>query len=208
MNLFFLSVGIIVSGGILPLLLWRRFDAAKMIGVFGISSGCFLGLFDVISKLTQGQLIIASFSSRSLPLSFRLDSLSAFFLVAIFAVSLLSAIYSYHYQNNPDKAFGIAVTSLFFSLLVASMSLVVTADNMITFLLAWEIMSLSSFFLVIHDHQSRENRRAGYLYFIFSHVGAMFILAAFGVLYGHTGSFEIRGHHIPPPRVFTAWSIA
>ena len=51
-------------------------------------------------------------------------------------------------------------------------------------------MSLSSFFLVIYDYQSPENRKAGYLYFVFSHVGAMFIFAAFGILYGYTGSFE------------------
>jgi hydrogenase-4 component B len=69
------------------------------------------------------------------------------------------------------------------------MALVVTAANMITFMLSWEIMSLSSFFLVIYDHESPENRKAGYLYFVFSHVGAMFILAAFGILYGYTGSF-------------------
>ncbi|MGA6926068.1 MAG: proton-conducting transporter membrane subunit [Desulfosarcina sp.] len=69
------------------------------------------------------------------------------------------------------------------------MALVVAADNMIAFLVSWEIMSLSSFFLVIHDHQVPENRKAGYLYFVFSHVGAMFIIAAFGILHGHTGGF-------------------
>jgi len=78
---------------------------------------------------------------------------------------------------------------LFFSLLVASMALVVTAANMITFMLCWEIMSLSSFFLVVYRYESDENRSAGYLYFVFSQVGAMFILAAFGVIYAHTGAF-------------------
>jgi hydrogenase-4 component B len=65
-------------------------------------------------------------------------------------------------------------------------------------MLSWEIMSLSSFFLVIYDHTSAENRKAGYLYFVFSHVGAMFILAAFGILYGHSGSFLFSsGSSIP-----------
>ncbi len=73
------------------------------------------------------------------------------------------------------------------------MALVVTAGNLIAFMLSWEIMSLSSFFLVVYDYEARENRRAGYLYFVFSQVGAMFILAAFGLIYAHTGKFRVCG---------------
>lgn len=162
----------------------------KILGVLGISVGCGLGMLDALSKLSHDGSASASFVYlNTLSLAFQIDGLSAFFLLAIFGVCLLAAIYSFHYMNHPDKALRTATNYFFFSLLVASMALVVTADNMITFMLSWEIMSLSSFFLVIYDHQIPENRKAGYLYFIFSHVGAMFIFAAFGVLYGHTGSF-------------------
>ena len=198
MNLFFLSMLMIASGGVLPLFLWRQVNLAKMIAVIGIGSGCLLGLFDSLFRLITGPPPGVSFSPPGVfPLSFHLDSLSAFFLVSIFTVSLLAAIYSYHYMNNTEKQIGTAVNFLFFSLLVTSMSLVVTAHNMITFMLAWEMMSLSSFFLVIYDYRNPENRKAGYLYFIFSHVGAMFILAAFAVLYGHTGNFDFAGSTIP-----------
>jgi hydrogenase-4 component B len=81
------------------------------------------------------------------------------------------------------------VTAFFFSILAVSMAMVVTAANIITFMLSWEIMSLSSFFLVIRDYQKKENRYAGFLYFVFSHVGAMFLFAGFAVVYTHTGSF-------------------
>ncbi|MCP4666026.1 MAG: hydrogenase, partial [Deltaproteobacteria bacterium] len=130
---------------------------------------------------------------NALSLSFKIDGLTAFFLTTIFAVCMLAAIFSFNYMNKPEKAARTAANYLFFSLLVASMALVVTADNMISFMLSWEIMSLSSFFLVIYDHQSAENRKAGYLYFIFSHVGAMFLFTAFGIMYGYTGSFEFAG---------------
>ena len=190
MNLFFLSIGLIVSGGISVLILWHQFTLMKSVGVLGISAGCFLGLIDAISKLFNPESYAFSFNYLNvLSLSFKIDGLAAFFLVAIFAVSLLAAIYSFHYMNKPEKALRTSVNYLFFSLLVASMALVVTAGNMIAFMLSWEVMSLSSFFLVIYDHQSPENRKAGYLYFVFSHVGAMFIFAAFGVMYGYTGSF-------------------
>jgi len=132
-------------------------------------------------------------------LAFRIDGLSAFFLVPIYAICLLAALYSFHYLDKPEKTLRTAVSTLFFSLLIVSMALVVTADNILTFMLAWEIMSLSSFFLVIYDHQSAENRRAGFLYFVFSHVGAMFILAGFGLIYGQTGSLAFAAATLTVP---------
>ncbi len=190
MNLFFLSILIIVSGGLLPLISFRQFTLMKILGVFGISVGCCIGMLDALSKLTQDGSATATFAYlNTLSLAFQIDGLSAFFLLPIFAVCLLAAIYSFHYLDHAEKTLRTAANTFFFSLLTTSMALVVVADNMITFMLAWEIMSLSSFFLVIYDYQAPENRKAGYLYFIFSQVGAMFILAAFAILYGHTGSF-------------------
>ena len=104
MNLFFLSVLLIVSGGILSLILWRQFTVMKAIGVLAISAGCFLGLIDALYKLfNPGQYSFSVNYLNTLSLSFKIDGLSAFFLVAIFAVSLLAAIYSFHYMNKPEK---------------------------------------------------------------------------------------------------------
>jgi len=190
MNSFFVSIALIFCGGIATLFLWRRFVVMKAAAVSVISVGCSIGLIDSLAKLLNaGSYDVSIEYLKLFSLSFQIDGLSAFFLVAIHAGCLLAAIYSFHYLNNPDKAFRSAVNYLFFSLLVVSMALVVTAANMITFMLAWEVMSLSSFFLVIYDHESAENRKAGYLYLVFSHIGAMFILAAFGILYGYSGSF-------------------
>ena len=201
MNLFFLSILIISAGGILPLLTFRLFPLMKTLGVLGIGAGCCIGMLDALSTLSHGESVNASFDYLdTFSLAFQMDGLSAFFLLAIFAVCLLAAIYSYHYMSNTGKAIRTATHYFFFSLLTASMVLVVVAGNMITFMLSWEIMSLSSFFLVIYDHQIPENRKAGYLYFIFSHVGAMCIFAAFGVLYSHTGSFGFDAAGLSMPQ--------
>jgi hydrogenase-4 component B len=190
MNSFFLSIALICCGGLATLFIWRNFVLMKTTAVSIISIGCIIGLFDALVKLLHPGPYAASFEYLKLfSLSFQVDGLSAFFLVAIYAVSLLAAIYSFHYLNKPEKALRTAINYLFFSLLIVSMALVVTATNMIAFMLSWEIMSLSSFFLVIYDYESAENRKAGYLYIIFSHVGAMFILVSFGILYGYSGSF-------------------
>ncbi len=209
MDLFFLSILIIVAGGALSLLSHRQFTFMKIFAVFGIGAGSCLGMLDAISKLIHDGVFIASYTYlNALSLSFHMDGLSAFFLVAIFGICLLSALYSFHYMDNREQTLGTAVNYFFFSLLVASMALVVVADNMISFLLAWEMMSLSSFFLVIHDHQHADNRKAGYLYFIFSHVGAMFIIASFGVIFGFTGSFALDATGLSHGAKITAFILA
>jgi len=191
MPLLFMSLTLIMGGGILPLFLWRRFIMMKTVGVLTIGAGCLLGLSDAATKLTiDGSYSTAFRYLEPFSLSFRIDALSAFFLVAIFAVCLLAVLYSFHYMDHAPDALRTAVHYLFFSLLIGAMALVITADNLITFMLSWEIMSLSSFFLVITHFEDAENRRAGYLYLVFSQVGAMFILAAFGVMFAHSGSFE------------------
>ena len=190
MNLFFLSLAIIFCGGFLSLIFWRQLTLMKTIGVIGIGGGCLLGLIDAGTKLMHPGPYTAVFEYlRAFSLSFQIDTLSAFFLVAIYAICLLAALYSYHYMDNSQKALRTAGNYFFFSLLTVFMALVVTAGNLITFMLSWEIMSLSSFFLVIYNYEAAENRKAGYLYFVFSQVGAMFILAAFGLIYAHTGNF-------------------
>jgi len=171
----------------------RQKKFSKGIAVLFLSGGCLLGLIDAAGKLLNPAGAGASASFRYLDLfslSFHVDGLAAFFLTAIFAVSLMAAIYSFHYMENEENGIKTGVNYFFFSVLIAAMALVVTAANILTFMISWEIMSLSSFFLVIYSHESAENRKAGYLYFVFSHVGAMFILAAFGLIYGHTGSFD------------------
>jgi hydrogenase-4 component B len=191
MSQFFMAILIIVFGGFMALILARQAKLMKIIAVFSLSAGCLLGVIDTGTKLMGSGIYTASFEFlKDFSLGFQIDGLSAFFLAAIFLVSLLATIYSFHYMENTKKPIRVAANYFFFSLLIAAMALVVTSANIITFMLSWEIMSLSSFFLVVYNYESAENRRAGLLYFVFSHVGAMFIFVAFGIVYGLTGSFE------------------
>ena len=188
---FFNSTLLIGLGGFLALIFARQKAFSRGIAALLLSAGSLLGLIDAAGKLLNPAGACASFKYLDLfSLSFHVDGLSAFFLTAIFAVSLMASIYSYHYMDTDEDGIKTGVNYFFFSILIASMALVVTAANSLTFMLSWEIMSLSSFFLVIYGHETGENRKAGYLYFVFSHVGAMLLLAAFGLIYGQTGSFD------------------
>ncbi|MGD9016485.1 MAG: proton-conducting transporter membrane subunit [Desulfobacterales bacterium] len=200
MTVFFAANLIIAAGGILALLTWQQFNFMKTVSVLALVSGCLLGGIDAVTKLMHpGEFNAAVVFMKASSLTFRIDPLSAFFLMAIYAISLLAALYSFHYLNNPEKSLATAANTLFFSLLIVSMALVVTADNILAFMLSWECMSLSSFFLVIYDHQSSENRRAGFLYFVFSQVGAMFILAGFALIYNQTGSLAFSAAILSVP---------
>ncbi|MDD9305160.1 MAG: hydrogenase [Desulfobacter sp.] len=194
MSQFFMAILIVFFGGISALVLARQAKLMRIVAVLSLSAGCLLGVIDTGIKLMAGGSFTASFAFlKVFSLAFQIDGLSAFFLCAIFVVSLMATIYSYDYMGHEKSWIRVAGNYFFFSILIASMALVVTSANIITFMISWEIMSLSSFFLVIYNYESDENRKAGYLYFIFSHVGAMFIFVAFALVYAHSGHFGFEG---------------
>ncbi len=123
-----------------------------------------------------------------LPFHLRLDALSAFFLLLLGApapaISLFAAGY---FRSGEGTAPGAAVPPV--PRVPRSMALVLLADDAYAFMVAWETMALSSFFLVTTDHRIPEIRRAGYLYLLIAHVGAIAILLCFGVLQGGTGDY-------------------
>ena len=76
------------------------------------------------------------------------------------------------------------------------MALVMLADDAYVFMVAWETMALSSYFLVTTDHRIPEIRRAGFLYLLIAHVGAIAILLCFGVLQGGTGDYTFASMRV------------
>jgi formate hydrogenlyase subunit 3/multisubunit Na+/H+ antiporter MnhD subunit len=69
------------------------------------------------------------------------------------------------------------------------MALVLIADDAYVFMVSWETMALASYFLVTTDHRIPEIRRAGFLYLLIAHIGAIAILLCFGVLQGGSGDY-------------------
>ena len=69
------------------------------------------------------------------------------------------------------------------------MAMVLIADDAYVFMVAWESMALASFFLVTTEHRIPEIRRAGFLYLLIAHIGAIAILLCFGVLQGGSGDY-------------------
>ncbi|MBL8472122.1 MAG: hydrogenase 4 subunit B [Rhodocyclaceae bacterium] len=124
-----------------------------------------------------------------LPFHFRLDALSAYFLFVIGAaatgISLFASGYFRRGEGTPP-----GILCFEYHLFLASMALVVLADDAYCFMVMWESMALSSFFLVTANHRVAEIRRAGYLYLLVAHIGAIGILLCFGVLQANTGDYS------------------
>jgi len=142
------------------------------------------------------------FSTIVLPLGlpwlgahFRLDALSAFFLIVVnlggAAASLFALGYGRH-ESFPGRVLP------FFPVYLAGMNLVVLADDAFSFLVSWEFMSLTSWALVISHHENRENLRAGLVYLLMASFGTLALLLAFGLLAGASGNYAfeaIRAAH-------------
>jgi len=124
----------------------------------------------------------------SLPFHLRLDSLAAFFLVVIGAASAgISAFAAGYFRQGEGTPPGLMC--LEYHVFLASMAGVVLADDAYAFMVMWETMALSSYFLVTANHRIAEVRSAGYLYITMAHIGAIAILLCFGVLQANTGDY-------------------
>jgi len=193
---------LIAAGGLSALLLVRWNALMRVVSVLVTAAGCLCGLAGALRTLFQaGPAAPLVFRLRLFTFVFAVDRLTAFFLGLIFAISLLTILYSYHYLQHSGRTVADAVHTFFFALLVLSMGYLVGAGNMVSFALSWEAMSISSFLLVMYRYQDPQTRIAGFWYFVFSQAGAMAILAAFAVIQAHTGSFGFDGMSVLPDRI-------
>ncbi len=124
----------------------------------------------------------------------RLDALSGFFLavvgIGVLAASLFGPGYVLEYREgrHPFWLLGLC-TGLF----VAGMELVLLADDAFFFVVAWELMSVSSYFLVAFQHEHAANRRAAFLYLLMAVIGAIALILAFGVVAAFSHGFDFEG---------------
>ncbi len=123
--------------------------------------------------------------------SFRLDPLAALFIIIISVGSLLCAVYSHSYMKMyASKKLSLSSYYFFLGILSVSMLLVVIAQNAIVFLIVWELMSISSFFLVSFENDKPEVLKSGLYYLISMQVGAAFLIAGFAWVSASSGSLD------------------
>jgi hydrogenase-4 component B len=157
-----------------------------------------IALGQVIAAPAQGATIVLPMGLPWLGAHFRIDALSALFLVIVNLGGAVASLYGIGYGRHETAP---ARVLPFFPAFLAGMNLVVLADDAFSFLLSWEFMSLVSWALVMTHHREPENTRAGYIYLIVASFGTLCLLLAFGLLAGPAGGYgfaDIRAAALTP----------
>ncbi|MGE4350398.1 MAG: hydrogenase 4 subunit B [Candidatus Berkiella sp.] len=183
------SILVWLSSGFLPFL-FQNLKNTKIFFVPTFISSLLIVYFAsfLLSQETCETLILP-LGLLDFPFLIRIDSLSSFFLIIL---GLSSAGISLHASSyfRDIKGRSFQTTFVFYHLFLVGMAWVFIANDGYSFLIAWELMALSSYFLVTVNHHSLESRKAGFIYLLISHMGALALLLALGVMQHGMGSFS------------------
>ncbi|MEX2147429.1 MAG: hydrogenase 4 subunit B [Candidatus Rokuibacteriota bacterium] len=208
--LLLVTVAVYAAGAGAALVLGGRAGRAVVAAcaVAGAASGMVLGARCLWGGVTP------AFSASFLPLAdlaLRVDGLSAFFLVVIGLVGAAAAVYGFGYSAAYEGRYSLRLLGAMLNVLLLSLSVQVMADNALTFLLAWEAMSLAAYLMVLTEHDRPGTIAAARWYLAMTHVGfaalvAMFLLMSAGDL---TTSFSaMRGASLTPGVRDAAFALA
>lgn len=184
--------------------------AGRILFAVGALGSVALMVVAILSIDAPVQQTILPLGLPDLPFHVRLDPLAAFFLVLIGAGSAGISIYSAGYFREGEGA-APGLMCLQYHVFLASMAMVVLANDAYVFMVAWETMALSSYFLVTTQHRVPDIRKAGFLYLLLAHVGAIGILLCFGVLQGGSWQFTfdaMRAANLSPTWAAIAFGLA
>ena len=166
----------------------------------GALCGVALAVVSLVSLDAPPERVVLVIGLPQLPMHLRRDALASLFLFLLGGASAgISVFAAGYFRRGHGTSAGLLC--LQYHLFLASMGFLLLADDAYAFMVAWETMALSSYFLVTSQHSLPEIRRAGFLYLLMAHVGALAILLAFGVMQGGSWQFTfeaMRGAHLTP----------
>ncbi len=192
MHLLLIATAVLIGSGAAGLVAGRSRWGSRL-NTAGTIIGCTIGFVPALRVLAGAppEALQAAWPVPYGAFYVAIDALSAFFLLPIFGLSALAALYGTEYLAADRETGRIGVAGFFFNLLVASMVFVVIARNAVLFLVAWELMALASFFLVTFEDDQPAVRAAGWVYLVATHLGTTCLLALF-VLLGGGGSLDFN----------------
>ncbi len=192
-NGLLIMLGAYCAGAAVSLLGGRRAQAVRVIGHACLLAGALAGVIVAVPYLLGGaaQPALHAALPRFFPfadLSLALDGLSAFFLLVVSVVAVAAAIYGPAYLKAHSVSSPVVeVTGI--NLFVGSMTMVLCAGDALTFLLAWEGMTLASYALVVSESKETSTH-AGLVYIVMAHAGTALLMVVFLTLTVLAGSFD------------------
>ncbi len=158
-----------------------------------------LGLVAIVSFLYNVQTETVFYQGFfGISLILRMNSLAWFFAIAIVSFTALCIIYSLSYMKDCERS-----NYYYFMMLLinASMLTIVLAGDLVTFFVAWEIMSWSTFLLISYNRNGA--LQAGIKYIVLSLIGSMCMLVGILSIYTSFGTVNIAdvANHLTPSSV-------
>jgi len=187
---FVLSSALFLTGCLAALLAYRSGRLSNLCAMVCALAGSGVAAVLAASVLVNGHAVSLQLPAY-LPLggfSFRIDPLSAFFILAISVLAIPVSVYSLGYNREYFGKPQFPLAGALYNLFLLSMIMVVSANDLLTFLIGWELMSIVSYLLVVFEQDRKESVNAGLLYIIMTHIGTAFIIVLFLLMASRTDS--------------------
>ncbi|WP_322014250.1 hydrogenase 4 subunit B [Paraburkholderia sp. J12] len=179
------------------------FPAGALLGLLLLGAGLY-------GMRAGAQTLVLPLGLPGLPFHFRIDALSSYFLAVLGMVSAgVSAFSAGYFRKGEGTPPGLLCFE--YHTCLASLALVLLADDAYSFLVAWEMLTISATFLVMSNSRIAEIRSAAFLYFLISHIGALALLICFGLLQNNTGDYTfaaMRAQQLSPLWASAAFLLA
>lgn len=187
MTFLFGGVLLLVASGAAAVLFHRRPRLAEPAYVLLSGAGAALALVPALRVLNGGAVESVRITTGvpGGPWVFGIDPLSAWFLLVVLGTGLATSVYGAFYLAAEAEHGSVPGGRLVFSLLLAALTLVVTAQAVVPFLAAWELMALGGYFAVVFDDGQDDVRRAGLVYLVATHAGTLLLFLLFGTWGSH-----------------------
>lgn len=195
MSLLGIALAIWVAGALLAFLVRHRPKEATLVGVGSALAGAGFGASGAMATLLGAgpESWSVAWAVPLGSLSLRLDPLASVFILPICLVGGACALYGGAYLRPYADERPVGAPLAGYNLLLASMTVVCLADNLLLFLVAWELMTISSYALVVQDHSLESVREAGRRYLIAAHLATAALLLLVLLLSSGSGSLELSG---------------
>ncbi len=176
------SVLLMLAAGAGGAALARRPGAADLVFRAGIGLAAGIGAVPAVRVLAGAPIADLTIATPMPggPWVFGLDALSALFLLLVLVAGTASAWYGVSYLRDAGRR-AASTSHVFLAALLASTVAVLSARAALPFLVAWELMALTSYATIVLEHERVEVRRAGMVYLVATHVGTLALFALFAV---------------------------
>ncbi|HUJ15663.1 MAG TPA: proton-conducting transporter membrane subunit [Thermoanaerobaculia bacterium] len=132
-------------------------------------------------------------------LSIAIDRLGAYFLAVAALVLLPACIFSAGYLKRYLGRYSLRFFNFWYLALIGSIAAILIAGDVVSFLLAWEAMSIFSYLLVNFEHCEESHTRAGYMMLAMGEAGTLAAAVSFLLLAVAAGRLDFPSMHAAAP---------